>query len=132
MSDGFPPLRERRHFFPLSNHPIQRTACAPPSFISSSFRGGRKTEPGLAELAWPRCEELRRSNVIRLKKRKLRQQLCFAHARIKIAKQMLHREPLPANDRPAAEDGGVGRDAREERDGHNFSSTVATQNAQPD
>lgn len=72
------------------------------------LRPPRNDESGL-----PRSVELGGGDIVDLEKRKLGEQFFFTHPRAEIAKQMLHREPMSANDRLAAENGGVRNNARE-------------------
>jgi hypothetical protein len=58
------------------------------------------------------------ADVVGLQEREFGEQLGLAHPGRQIVEQMLHREPLAANDGLAAEDDGVGGDAGEEGVGH--------------
>lgn len=57
-------------------------------------------------------------DIRRLEEFELGQQFRLGHAGGEVVEQMLHRKAMPADDRLAAENAGVGGDAGEERVGH--------------
>lgn len=102
-----------------------------PSSISSPFGPSPRRSAAMAarrrggeSLVLLCRKQLRRCDVVRFEKRKLRQQLLFARTSVEVANQMLYRGAHAANDRLAAVDGGVGGDAGEERAGGSSSHSV--------